>query len=80
MAVQLTYVYNQILSVLTLRQLDSIMTRRGNYDLRRLLGGKDWIANFRNRKKRLLRTAISSDFVDCNSHIIIYLHICLFRY
>lgn len=39
MAVQLTHVYNQILSVLTLRQLDRIMNQRGNYDLRRLLGG-----------------------------------------
>ena len=39
MAVQLTHVYNQILSVLTLRQLERIMNQRGNYDLRRLLGG-----------------------------------------
>ena len=40
MAVQLTNVYNQILSVLTLRQLERIMNQRGNYDLRRLLGGR----------------------------------------
>jgi hypothetical protein len=39
MAVQLTHVYNQILSVLTHRQLERIMNQRGNYDLRRLLGG-----------------------------------------
>ncbi|XP_028406838.1 vacuolar fusion protein MON1 homolog A-like [Dendronephthya gigantea] len=41
MAVQLTHVYNQILSVLTLRQLERIMNQRGNYDLRRLLGGTE---------------------------------------
>ena len=41
MAVQLTHVYHQILSVLTLRQLERIMNQRGNYDLRRLLGGTE---------------------------------------
>lgn len=41
MAVQLTHVYNQILSVLTHRQLERIMNQRGNYDLRRLLGGTE---------------------------------------
>lgn len=39
MAVQLTHVYHQILSVLTHKQLERIMNQRGNYDLRRLLGG-----------------------------------------
>ena len=38
---QLSYVYNQILSVLTYTQLARIMEQRRNYDLRRLLSGKD---------------------------------------
>ena len=37
---QLSYVYNQILSVLTYTQLSRIMEQRRNYDLRRLLAGK----------------------------------------
>ncbi|XP_046860128.1 vacuolar fusion protein MON1 homolog A-like isoform X2 [Xenia sp. Carnegie-2017] len=41
MAVQLTHVYHQILSVLTHKQLERIMNQRGNYDLRRLLGGTE---------------------------------------
>uniref|UniRef100_A0A0A9YI31 Vacuolar fusion protein MON1 homolog n=1 Tax=Lygus hesperus TaxID=30085 RepID=A0A0A9YI31_LYGHE len=38
---QLTYVYNQIVSVLTLKQVTSIFERRQNYDLRRLLTGSE---------------------------------------
>ena len=37
---QLTYVYNQVLSVLTYSQLSRIMEQRRNYDLRRLLSGE----------------------------------------
>jgi hypothetical protein len=38
---QLTYVYNQVLSVLTLSQLSRIFKQRRNYDLRRLLTGAE---------------------------------------
>lgn len=38
---QLTYVYNQILSVLTHSQLARIFKERRNYDLRRLLTGAE---------------------------------------
>ncbi|XP_072045856.1 protein SAND-like [Amphiura filiformis] len=38
---QLTYVYNQILSVLTFSQLNRVMEQRRNYDLRRLLSGTE---------------------------------------
>lgn len=38
---QLTYVYNQILSVLTYTQLSKIFKQRQNYDLRRLLAGAE---------------------------------------
>lgn len=38
---QLTYVYNQVLSVLTLSQLSRIFSNRRNYDLRRLLSGAE---------------------------------------
>lgn len=38
---QLTYVYNQVLSVLTYSQLSSIFKQRHNYDLRRLLTGAE---------------------------------------
>ncbi|EDO39191.1 predicted protein, partial [Nematostella vectensis] len=38
---QLSYVYNQILSVLTYSQLSKIMEQRRNYDLRRLLAGTE---------------------------------------
>lgn len=41
LVVQLTYVYNQILSVLTYSQLSRIMEQRRNYDLRRLLSGTE---------------------------------------
>ncbi|XP_044737373.1 vacuolar fusion protein MON1 homolog A [Chrysoperla carnea] len=38
---QLTYVFNQICSVLTLTQLNRIYEQRRNYDLRRLLSGAE---------------------------------------
>ncbi|XP_054711545.1 vacuolar fusion protein MON1 homolog A-like [Uloborus diversus] len=38
---QLTYVYNQITSVLTYSNLNRIFEQRRNYDLRRLLGGAE---------------------------------------
>ncbi|KAK3102519.1 hypothetical protein FSP39_011920 [Pinctada imbricata] len=38
---QLTYVYNQVLSVLTHKTLVSIFKQRRNYDLRRLLSGSE---------------------------------------
>ncbi|XP_013380579.1 vacuolar fusion protein MON1 homolog A [Lingula anatina] len=38
---QLTYVYNQIISVLTYTQLNKIFKQRRNYDLRRLLTGSE---------------------------------------
>lgn len=37
----LTYVYNQIVSVLTLSNLNKIFEKRSNFDLRRLLGGSE---------------------------------------
>lgn len=37
----LTYVYNQITSVLTFSNLNRIFEQRRNYDLRRLLGGAE---------------------------------------
>lgn len=41
LGLQLSYVYNQILSVLTYSQLARIMEQRRNYDLRRLLSGTE---------------------------------------
>eukprot|EP00730_Choanoeca_flexa_P019067 TRINITY_DN9298_c0_g1_i2.p1 TRINITY_DN9298_c0_g1~~TRINITY_DN9298_c0_g1_i2.p1 ORF type:complete len:504 (+),score=118.96 TRINITY_DN9298_c0_g1_i2:91-1602(+) len=41
LAIQLNYVYNQIISVLTRSQLDRIFEQRSNFDLRRLLVGTD---------------------------------------
>ena len=41
LTLQLQYVYNQILSVLTLSQLARIFKQRRNYDLRRLLTGSE---------------------------------------
>lgn len=38
---QLSYVYNQIISVLTLSQLSKIFRQRRNFDLRRLLSGAE---------------------------------------
>ena len=37
----LSYAYNQILSVLTHRRMETIFSARKNYDLRRLLGGSE---------------------------------------
>jgi vacuolar fusion protein MON1 len=37
----LSYAYNQIISVLTYRRMDSVYSARKNYDLRRLLGGSE---------------------------------------
>ncbi|XP_041452850.1 protein SAND-like [Lytechinus variegatus] len=38
---QLTYVYNHIISVLTYSRISSIFKKRDNYDLRKLLGGTE---------------------------------------
>lgn len=40
LVVQLTYVYHQVLSVLTFTQLTKIFEHRRNYDLRKLLAGQ----------------------------------------
>ena len=41
LTVQLTYIYNQILSILTLTQINRIFQQRSNYDLRRMLSGSE---------------------------------------
>lgn len=41
MLLQLSYVYNQVLSVLTYSTLSKIFKQRRNYDLRRLLSGAE---------------------------------------
>ncbi|XP_048003391.1 protein SAND isoform X2 [Leguminivora glycinivorella] len=41
LVLQLTYAFNQIVSVLTLTQLNKIFEQRRNYDLRRLLSGAE---------------------------------------
>ncbi|XP_068624080.1 vacuolar fusion protein MON1 homolog [Battus philenor] len=41
LVMQLTYAFNQIVSVLTLTQLNRIFEQRRNYDLRRLLAGAE---------------------------------------
>ena len=41
LTVQLTYIYNQILSVLTAAQLNRIFNQRKNFDLRRMLSGSE---------------------------------------
>jgi hypothetical protein len=41
LTVQLTYIFNQILSILTLTQLTRIFQQRSNYDLRRMLSGSE---------------------------------------
>ncbi|XP_026316095.1 protein SAND [Hyposmocoma kahamanoa] len=41
LVLQLTYAFNQIVSVLTLTQLNRIFEQRRNYDLRRLLSGAE---------------------------------------
>lgn len=53
LVLQLSYVYNQILSVLTYTQLARIMEQRRNYDLRRLLSGTEkFIDNLLNLMDR----------------------------
>ena len=42
MALQLGYIYSQIISVLTQAQLSRIFTQHTNFDLRRLLGGRSF--------------------------------------
>lgn len=59
---QLTYVYNHIISVLTHTQLSSIFKKRDNYDLRKLLGGTeiflDNLIDLMDRDPCFLLTAI----------------------
>ncbi|XP_012276007.1 vacuolar fusion protein MON1 homolog A [Orussus abietinus] len=59
---QLTYVYNQILSVLTQSRLTSVYEQRRNYDLRRLLSGSerliDHLLNFMDREPAFFLGAI----------------------
>ena len=58
LTVQLTYIYNQILSVLTAAQLNRIFNQRKNFDLRRMLSGSDGRMYVVTRKSRY--TAIAS--------------------
>nr|CAG4650054.1 EOG090X03TW [Sida crystallina] len=59
---QLSYLYNQILSVITEKQLDRIFQQRKNYDLRRLLAGSerlmDSILNFTDQDYSFLLGAV----------------------
>ena len=41
LGVQLNYVYNQLLSVLTLSSLTKIFDQRKGYDLRRMIAGSE---------------------------------------
>uniref|UniRef100_UPI00358F3644 vacuolar fusion protein MON1 homolog A isoform X2 n=1 Tax=Myxine glutinosa TaxID=7769 RepID=UPI00358F3644 len=45
LAQELHYVYNQIISVLTITQLNKVFKAKQNYDLRRLLGGTERFLN-----------------------------------
>ena len=45
MTVQLTYIYNQILSIVTLNQLAKIFEQKSNYDLRKMLAGSERLIN-----------------------------------
>lgn len=45
LSIQLNYLYNQILSILTLSRINSVFRQRQNYDLRRLLTGSDRFFN-----------------------------------
>ncbi|PSN48504.1 Vacuolar fusion protein MON1 A [Blattella germanica] len=62
LVLQLTYVYNQIVSVLTSSQLTKIYELRRNYDLRRLLAGAerliDHLLNFMEREPAFLLGAV----------------------
>ncbi|XP_022084897.1 protein SAND-like isoform X2 [Acanthaster planci] len=59
---QLTYVYNQVLSVLTYSQLSRVLETRKNYDLRRLLAGTekflDNLLNLIDQDPSFLLTAV----------------------
>ncbi|XP_014247243.1 protein SAND [Cimex lectularius] len=60
---QLTYVYNQIVSVLTLSRVTKIFEKRHNYDLRRLLTGSerliDHLLTFSETQPEFLLDAVS---------------------
>ncbi|KAJ9580107.1 hypothetical protein L9F63_004249, partial [Diploptera punctata] len=62
LVLQLTYVYNQVVSVLTSSQLTRIYEQRRNYDLRRLLAGAerliDHLINFMEREPAFLLVAV----------------------
>ncbi|PNF25223.1 Vacuolar fusion protein MON1-like protein A [Cryptotermes secundus] len=62
LVLQLTYVYNQVVSVLTSSQLNRIYEQRRNYDLRRLLAGAerliDHLLNFMEREPAFLLGAV----------------------
>lgn len=62
LVLQLTYVYNQVVSVLTSSQLTRIYEQRRNYDLRRLLTGAerliDHLINFMEREPAFLLVAV----------------------
>ncbi|XP_046662183.1 vacuolar fusion protein MON1 homolog A isoform X1 [Homalodisca vitripennis] len=62
LSLQLRYVYNQIVSILTLKQLTKIFEERRNFDLRRLLTGSerliDHILNFTETEPMYLLSAI----------------------
>ncbi|XP_067002562.1 vacuolar fusion protein MON1 homolog [Anabrus simplex] len=62
LVLQLTYVYSQIVSVLTSTQLTRIFEQRRNYDLRRLLAGAerliDHLLNFMEREPAFFLGAV----------------------
>ncbi|EZA53641.1 vacuolar fusion protein MON1 homolog A [Ooceraea biroi] len=62
LTLQLTYVYNQIISVLTQSQLNRVYDQRRNFDLRRLLSGSerliDHLLNFMDREPAFFLGAI----------------------
>ncbi|XP_015591269.1 protein SAND [Cephus cinctus] len=62
LVLQLTYVYNQILSVLTQSQLTRVYDQRRNFDLRRLLTGSerliDHLLNFMDREPAFFLGAV----------------------
>jgi hypothetical protein len=62
LVLQLTYVYNQVVSVLTSSQLNRIYEQRRNYDLRRLLAGAerliDHLLNFMEKEPAFLLGAV----------------------
>ncbi|XP_043277441.1 vacuolar fusion protein MON1 homolog A [Venturia canescens] len=62
LVLQLTYVYNQILFVLTQSQLNRVYEQRRNFDLRRLLSGSerliDHLLNFMDREPAFFLGAV----------------------